>query len=77
MANETSLKDNVKALAKHFELPDCMFQDSNNGEVVKEEQGQLEFGDLPTIQLSNPGELKKFKTSLQKGGNFSKYSIMD
>jgi hypothetical protein len=66
IANETSLNDYVKVLAKHFELPDCMFQDPNNGEVVNEEQGQLEFGDLPTNRLLNPGELKKFKSVIAK-----------
>jgi hypothetical protein len=68
MANETTLNFYVKVLAKHFELPVCMFQDPNNGEVENKEQGLLEFGDLrvPTNRLLNLGELKKFKTVIAK-----------
>jgi hypothetical protein len=58
MANKNPLIDYVKEMAKTFEMPDCMFQETNDkGQVEDDGPGQVESAELPRNHLLIAGEI--------------------
>jgi hypothetical protein len=69
MANNNTLNDYIKDMAKTFEIPDCLFQEPSNGlaegQVEDEGPGHIEFADLPSSHHINAVDIKKFKTVIE------------